>query len=155
MFPGAVRGQDVTFSSTRGFYDAPFQLALSTGLAGGRVRYTTDGSVPTPTAGTLYAGPIAVTTTSVVRALAYAGAVATPVTTHSYLFLNDVLCQPKTVAGWPNHAHALGAGTATAVHDYEMDPNVINADYHAAAKTGLTAIPTMSLVLNKDDFWEM
>ncbi|WP_162549815.1 chitobiase/beta-hexosaminidase C-terminal domain-containing protein [Hymenobacter nivis] len=156
VFPGAVRGQDVTFSSTRGFYDAPFQLALSTGLAGGRVCYTTDGSVPTPTAGTLYAGPIALTTTSVVRAVAYAGAVATPVATHSYLFLNDVLRQPKTVAGWPNHAYALGAGTATAVHDYEMDPNVVNAPaYRAAAKTGLTVIPTMSLVLNKDDFWDL
>jgi uncharacterized repeat protein (TIGR02543 family) len=152
----AAVGQSLTFSATRGFYEAPFQLTLSTSIAGGTIRYTTDGSLPTATTGTVYTGAIPVGTTSVVRAIGYSGATTTAVTTHSYLFLNDVLHQPKTIAGWPNHDYALGAGTATATHDYEMDPKVVNDPaYSSVVKAGLTSIPTMSLVLNKDDFWDL
>ncbi|GAB2851675.1 InlB B-repeat-containing protein [Hymenobacter ruber] len=155
-FPKVGMGQSVTFSTTRGFYDTPFQLTLSTNLAGGTIRYTTDGSAPTATVGTVYAGAISITTTSVVRALAYSGAATTPVATHSYFFLNDVMQQPKNIAGWPNNTYELGAGTATAVHDYEMDPNVVNDPaYSGQVRTGLLSIPTMSLVLNKADFWDL
>ncbi|WP_167856769.1 InlB B-repeat-containing protein [Hymenobacter aquaticus] len=151
-----VTGQNVTFSTTRGFYDAPFQLTLSTSLAGGSIRYTTDGSAPSSTAGTVYAGPIAIATTSVVRAIGYSGTASTPVATHSYFFLNDVVRQPATIAGWPNHDYAVDASGATATHDYEMDPDVVNAPaYSAVVKTGLLSIPTMSLVLNKNDFWDL
>uniref|UniRef100_UPI001CF1F45D lamin tail domain-containing protein n=1 Tax=Hymenobacter terricola TaxID=2819236 RepID=UPI001CF1F45D len=156
MLPWAALGQSITFSVARGFYDTPFQLALSTSIAGGSIRFTTDGTAPTTTTGTVYAGPIAVSTTSVVRAIGYSGATATPVATSTYLFLNDVLHQPKFIAGWPNHDYALGSGTATATHDYEMDPNVVNDPaYSSVARPGLLAIPTMSLVLDKADFWDL
>ncbi|MFC6223003.1 lamin tail domain-containing protein [Hymenobacter artigasi] len=155
-FPKVGIGQSVTFSTTRGFYDTPFQLTLSTSLAGGTIRYTTDGSAPTAVVGTVYAGSIAVATTSVVRALAYSGAATTPVATHSYFFLNDVMQQPKNIAGWPNNTYPVGAGTATAVHDYEMDPNVVNDPaYSGQVRAGLLSIPTMSLVLSKADFWDL
>ncbi|MDQ3290874.1 MAG: CotH kinase family protein, partial [Bacteroidota bacterium] len=46
--------------------------------------------------------------------------------------------------------------TATATHDYEMDPNVVNnSAYSSIIKQGLTSIPTMSLVLDKDEFWNL
>ncbi|MCB2380503.1 lamin tail domain-containing protein, partial [Hymenobacter sp. BT635] len=149
-------GQNVTFSTARGFYEAPFQLTLSTSLAGGSIRYTTDGSAPSSTAGLAYTGPISVTTTTVIRAIGYSGAASTPVATHSYLFLNDVIQQPATIAGWPNNSYAVDASGATAIHDYQMDPAVVTAPaYSAVVKTGLTSIPTMSLVLNKSDFWDL
>ncbi|SOD98547.1 lamin tail domain-containing protein [Spirosoma fluviale] len=156
LLPFWVSSQNVTFSSSRGLYESPFQLTLSTTLAGGTMRYTTDGSAPTPTTGILYAGAIPVATTSIIRAVAYNGITSTPVATHSYLFLADVLKQPATISGWPNHTYALGSGSATAVHDYQMDPAVVNNPaYSTAIKSGLTSIPTMSLVLNKDDFWDL
>ena len=62
---------DTKFDHDRGFYDAPFDLAITTATPGAQIRYTLDGSVPTATTGTLYTGPIHLTTTSVVRAAAY------------------------------------------------------------------------------------
>ncbi|QIL75320.1 chitobiase/beta-hexosaminidase C-terminal domain-containing protein [Hymenobacter sp. HDW8] len=155
LFPFAGLGQSVTFSATRGFYESPFQLMLSTSLQGGAIRYTTDGSAPTATSGLVYSGAIPINTTSVIRAIGYSGASTTPVTTHSYLFLNDVIRQPATISGWPNNDYALGAG-GTATHDYEMDPDVVNnAAYSSIIKTGLTSIPTMSVVLNRANFWDL
>ncbi|MFD1144614.1 lamin tail domain-containing protein [Larkinella insperata] len=148
--------QKVSFSANRGFYESPFQLVLNTDLAGATIRYTIDGSVPTSTTGTIYDQSIPITTTRVIRAIAYTGTATTPVVTHSYLFLNDVLTQPATIEGWPNRKYALGSGTATATHDYEMDPKVVNDPaYNGLIKSGLTAIPTLSLVLNKDEFWDL
>lgn len=59
----------VKFDHDRGLYTTPFDLALSTDTDGASIRYTTDGSVPTITAGTLYTAPIHITTTTVLRAM--------------------------------------------------------------------------------------
>jgi len=55
---------EVEFSVTRGFYDAPFNVALSTATAGATIHYTVDGSDPTPGNGLTYASPIPVSTPS-------------------------------------------------------------------------------------------
>ena len=156
IFPLAGISQTMNFSTQRGFFQAPFQLNLSTSISGGSIRYTTDGSTPSPTNGTLYSGSISVNSTAVIRAIGYSGPTVTPVTTHSYLFLDNVVQQPATISGWPNHSYALGSGTATAVHDYQMDPNVVNSPaYSGVIKEGLLSIPTMSLVLNRDTFMNL
>ncbi|PSR54942.1 hypothetical protein AHMF7605_16240 [Adhaeribacter arboris] len=148
--------QSLTFSTERGFYDSPFQLTISTNLGEATIRYTTNGTVPTTATGTIYSGAIPVTTTSVIRAIGYSGETVTPVVTHSYIFLNDVLHQPATIDGWPNHDYAINSGTDMATHDYEMDPNVVNnSAYSGIIKQGMKSIPTMSLVLDKDEFWTL
>lgn len=82
---------DTTFSVDRGVYDAAFNLEISTATEGAEIRYTTDGSPPTETSGDLYTGPISITGTTVVRALAYKpGFRSTNVDTQSYLFPDDV-----------------------------------------------------------------
>ncbi|MBC8076356.1 MAG: chitobiase/beta-hexosaminidase C-terminal domain-containing protein, partial [Chloroflexales bacterium] len=93
-----------TFSVQRGFFANPFQLALSSTVAGAKIRYTLDGSVPTPTAGTLYSAPIAVSTTTAVRALAYASASnKSAMRTNTYIFLANVRAQSDTpLPGWPS-----------------------------------------------------
>ena len=75
---------DVAFSVERGFYEAPFQVALSTATPGATVRYTLDGSEPSATHGTVYTTPITVQTTTTLRAMAFAaGMVPTPSITHT------------------------------------------------------------------------
>src|SRR5947207_12469774 len=82
------------FDHSRGFYSAAFSLALSSD-AGTQIRYTLDGSAPTATAGTIYSSPISITTTSVVRAVAYTDSSNVSVSvTHTYIFVNDVITQP-------------------------------------------------------------
>jgi hypothetical protein len=83
--------QTLTFSNQRGFYESPFQLTITSSLAGATIRYTTDGSAPSPTTGLIFSGAIPVNTTLVIRAIGYSGTTFTPVTTHTYLFLDGVI----------------------------------------------------------------
>src|SRR5439155_11452267 len=99
--PGAVNDAgyvglvaDTKFSVDRGFYDAPFSLSITSATAGAEIRYTTNGSPPSPTNGYVLAGPISVLGNSFIRAGAFLpGYVPSDIDTHSYIFLRDVLRQ--------------------------------------------------------------
>lgn len=54
-----------------GSYIGDQSVALITSTPGAQIRYTTDGSVPTSTTGTLYAGPFTLTNSATVKAIAY------------------------------------------------------------------------------------
>lgn len=58
------------FSVNPGFYPAAQNVTITSPDAGTTIRYTTDGSEPTATS-TLYAGPVSITTTTVLRAKAF------------------------------------------------------------------------------------
>jgi hypothetical protein len=60
-----------TFSPAAGTYVGSQTIALATVTTGATIYYTTDGSTPT-TASTAYSGPIAVTTTTTIRAMSAA-----------------------------------------------------------------------------------
>jgi hypothetical protein len=134
---------DVQFSSSRGFYDAPFSVALSTPTSGATIHYTLDGSDPTPTHGTAYSAPIPVATTTMLRAMAFLdGSLATPSMTHTYIFLDDVL-QQTTASQPPEYLFSLA--------DYDMDPEVVgNPAYAGTIKDDLKSIPTLSIVTDVD-----
>jgi len=64
-----------TANPPAGTFAGPIAVALSTATSGATIRYTTDGSVPT--AGSpVYAGPIPVTQTTTIRAMAMASGMA-------------------------------------------------------------------------------
>jgi uncharacterized protein (DUF1800 family) len=63
-------------SPAPGTYGGGQSVTLFTSTAGAQIRYTTDGSVPTPTTGTLYSGPFLVASTAQVKAIAYLGGLA-------------------------------------------------------------------------------
>ncbi|MEO5916012.1 MAG: lamin tail domain-containing protein [Luteolibacter sp.] len=129
--PGAVNSATTltavattpTFTSARGFYDAPFQLMLGTATVGGSVRYTTDGSEPTATTGTAYSGPITISATTVLRAATFAaGFVPSATVTHTYIFQNQVINQSNTPAGFPTTWGTSSGFTNNIVPaDYGMD----------------------------------
>lgn len=58
------------FSVSPGFYTGTQTVSITCSNAAATIRYTLDGSVPTTTS-TLYAGPISITTTKVLRAKAF------------------------------------------------------------------------------------
>jgi hypothetical protein len=71
---------DLVFSQDRGLYASAFTLAL-TSKTGAEIRYTTDGSTPSRTKGTIYEMPLVIDRTCAVRAVAYDDAgTSTPVT---------------------------------------------------------------------------
>ncbi len=61
-----------TFSPPEGTYGSAQTVTLTTGTSGASIRYTTDGTTPTSTSGTVYTGPIVVNSTTTVIAIAYA-----------------------------------------------------------------------------------
>jgi hypothetical protein len=67
----ATSTADPTFSPAEGTYSPLPAVTLSSTTAGASIRYTLDGSTPTDTVGTLYTGPITLSGTTTVKAVAY------------------------------------------------------------------------------------
>ena len=87
---------DTQFSVDRGFFEESFDLEITSATEGAKIRYTLDGTDPSPSRGSLYAGPIRVTRTTVVRAIAYLpGSRPTNIDTQTYLFPEDVVDQSR------------------------------------------------------------
>ncbi len=108
--PGEPNGEshpevvkDTKFSIDRGFYDAPFDLVISTATEGATIYYTLNGNVPDPLTGIPFDEPIPISRTTVVRAMAAKdGLLSTNVDTQTYLFLQSVLDQPADPDGFPD-----------------------------------------------------
>ncbi len=134
-----------------GFFNAPISVSLSTTSAGASIRYTLDGSTPTELNGTLYSGPITVSATTNLRAVAYEpGYVSLPSITRTYLYLDDVLNQsndgsPPT--GWP-------ATWNTNVVDYGIDPDVRASETDQRIKDALLALPTFSITTDLENLFD-
>jgi hypothetical protein len=157
--PGAPNGPvdslgivaDTKFDHNRGFYDAPFDLVITTATPGAQIRYTTNGVPPTANTGTAYTGPIHITGTTTLRAAAFkAGYVPSNVDTQTYLFVDDIIRQAPTgapPAGWP-------ATWGSNVRDYGMDPDVVNSvAYRDTIRDDLKTIPSFSIVMKLDDMF--
>ncbi len=141
------------FSRARGFYASDFWLELTHADSEASLYYTLDGSPPDEEHGRAYSGPIPVSTTAVVRAMAVKeGALPVHrVMTHSYVFLADVIRQSDDPAelGFPDRW-----GGWEAVH-YGMNPEITeHPDYQPRMIEAMTSIPTLSLVMDMDDMFD-
>ena len=148
------------FGVTRGFYDAPINLPLTAGAPDALIRYTIDGSVPSATHGIRYTGPIRIDTTRVVRAAAFVGGQRqTPVATHSYIFVDDVIRvtdksaeqmgYPKT---WGKYTEWRLAGQDVPAA-YGMSQRIVIGD-PGAVVDALKALPSMAIVTDPGDMFE-
>lgn len=142
----------VHFSVGRGFFNQPFTLLLTVRTPGATIRYTTDGSPPTEDSGQVYTTPLVISRTTTLRAVAFASnLLPSPVETHTYIFLDDVLNQPMDPPGFPITTQWCSYGWPS---DYGMDPNVVtNPLYSSTLKNDLLSLPTLSLVLRTDDMF--
>jgi hypothetical protein len=167
--PGAPNDASITWagilppvevSVPHGLFDAPFTVELSNPNSAVRIVYTTDGSTPTGEQGIPYEGPIEITQTTPLRAVALLDDHApSPVVTQSYIFVDDVLRQPSDPAGWPDNwgVHSISRGPYQAGSvveaDYAMDPRVVDDPvYGKLLEDGLRALPTLSLVTDMANF---
>src|SRR5947207_8509165 len=57
----------------RGFQEKPFTLILTTPVEGAAIRYTLDGSAPSPTHGLTFGQPLTVSSNTVLRTAAFKG----------------------------------------------------------------------------------
>lgn len=142
------------FSAQRGFFSSPFNLTL-TSPSGGSIRYTLDGSTPSPTKGTVYSSPISITTTKAVRAIAYSASDTSLVATNTYIFLANVRNQSATPpAGWPSK-FAADDSDGYYPADYEMDPEVVNHPFYSADfDASLQSLPSISINTDLPNLWD-
>ena len=140
----------VHFSVDHGIFESSFTLVLTCPQASATIRYTTDGSEPSPTRGQGYTGPIQISATTVLRAAAFqTDYLPSTVDTRTYLFLDQVVQQPANPPGFP--AGNIWGGYLA---DYAMDPEITtNAQYQDRMKQALEWLPTMSIVMNVDDLF--
>ena len=146
---------DVNFSASRGFYETPFLLTLSSTSEGTSILYTTDGALPTRAAGRVYTGPIEIDGTSTIRAIAVkAHYLDSPVETHTYIFLAQVLQQPALPEGFPETWGGPPSSNLLIAGDYEVDPEIVqDPAYTDRLETSLTSIPSLSLVMDTEDWF--
>lgn len=141
--------EEPTFSVQHGFYTATQTVNLATTTPGAIIVYTTNGSTPAVNAslsvtnGILYSGPIAVSSTTMLRAMAFkTGFRPSFITASTYVFLNDIIAQSPTgqvPAGWAVN------GLNGQEMDYGIDPDIINLYGAQAVKDSLAAIPSISI----------
>ncbi|HLU49729.1 MAG TPA: chitobiase/beta-hexosaminidase C-terminal domain-containing protein, partial [Planctomycetota bacterium] len=136
--PGAPNSTGTTFSGFvlepvakpgRGFYEEPVLVTLSSATPDATIRYTLDGSEPTPTSGLVYSGPFEASGAPqrgvvTVRAMASkAGSLPSEVVTFTYVFPEHVMTQPPNPPGFPTSWNGQPA-------DYAMDPRIVNDPGH-------------------------
>ena len=137
---------DTKFSHDRGFYDELISVRITTETTDATIHYTIDGSAPSDVHGEEYVGPIEIGTTTCLRAMAFkTGWVSSDVDTQTYIFLDDVINQSNSPAGFPS---SWGETEA----DYEMNQSIISAN-SATIRDDLKSLPTMSLVTEIDDMF--
>ncbi|MBI1840988.1 MAG: lamin tail domain-containing protein [Verrucomicrobia bacterium] len=140
---------DTKFSVDRGFFDAPFDVAITSATPGAQIRYTTNGAAPTALSGILYTGPIRIDRTTALRAIATKpGYTSSDVDTHSYIFPAQVVAQSAKSATSAGYPATWAGGTA----DYAMDPrittNAANASLMVASLRSLRSVLLTTSISN-------
>lgn len=136
------------FSESRGYFKDPVQVSLSV-ASSASIYYTTDGTRPTATNGTLYSSPLTISTTTPLSAVAVDDqGNSSEIITHTYLFIDQIIRQPKAPQGYPTDWKQAASST-TIKADYEMDARVVDhADYKNSWVEVFHDIPTVSFVTN-------
>lgn len=157
---------DTKFSVDGGFFTQAFDLVITCATPEAKIYFTLNGTVPSPTnsAATLYAAPVKISGTTALRAVALReGYGPSNIDSQSYIFLPEVIKQPKLPTGAPP-SWGTAAGVQAkrpAESDYEMDPRVLAQEpwqdlngQNFTMIDALKSIPTMSLVMDPADMWD-
>lgn len=149
-----TRTDAVDYSPKRGFYTDSFQLVLSTTTPGAVIRYTLDGSKPSSSNGQIYEHPFFLDANAMVRSYASAaGMEDSKVKTHSYIFPEQVIRQKDRMLEDYGHDYSRQE-TGKVFWTEEMDPEIVDApQYREEIIQGLLNIPTLSVVMAKEDLW--
>jgi hypothetical protein len=92
--PGVVAAP--SFSPAGGTYTSSQNVTIASSTGGATIRYTTDGTTPTSTTGTLYSGPVPVPATTTIKAMAYKAQMSdSAVTLSTYTIAPGVVAPPS------------------------------------------------------------
>jgi transcriptional regulator CtsR len=90
-----------TFSPAAGSYAGPQSVVIGSTTGGATIRYTTDGSAPSQSAGTLYSAPVLLSCNTTLKAIACkSGMTDSAVTSGGYVMARPVVRACLTTNGW-------------------------------------------------------
>jgi hypothetical protein len=152
FFVLGIASSQPLFSVASGTYSTPQMVGISDATAGATIYYTTDGSTPT-TSSFVYSGPIPVTATETINAVAGGGAYnLSPVATATYT-INGLTPIITTVAGEGTAGNSGDGGPATSAElnvPYAVladgSGNFYIADYYNSAVRKVTPAGTITTI---------
>ena len=144
--------EDTSFATRRGIYDAPFSLTISTATPGASIHYTTDGSWPDESTGTLYTGPITVDRAMSVKAMAFrSGYLSTNVDTHTYIIPSAVAAQTSANT---QSDYGLPSSWGLQAPYYGMDDNIFRrGNSFPTLEDDLQTVPSFSIAIDAGDMF--
>jgi hypothetical protein len=137
------------FSPAAGTYTNTQNVSITSATGGASIRYTTDTSTPSETAGTLYSGPVNITTTTTLKALAYeSGFTDSSITSGTYTINTST---GGTLTGTSSDGfHSLAfspAATGTFTATFDATPSVSPENGVVALSSGAaTSYPAMACI---------
>src|SRR5581483_9108021 len=100
-----------TFTPAPGVYTTAQNVTISSATSGASIRYTTDGSTPSETNGTIYSGPVNIASSATLKAIAFqSGFIDSPVTSGAY-----TIGQPQTLNFEAESLSFTGSGATTSI----------------------------------------
>ena len=139
------------FDHASGFYESAFLLALSAPVKGATIYFTTNGATPQPATALRYQGPLPISTTTIVRAVAFdRGQPLTAVATRTYLFIPVILRQ--TAGQFPAFWGTNGSELVPA--HYAMSADLAqNTQSREIVAEGLGSLPSLSIVTDPENLF--
>ena len=133
----AVTVSAPTFSPDGGTYASAQTVTIATATSGATIHYTTDGTTPSSQSAR-YTGPITITSTTTVRAIAILDGVSSEVATATFTI---IIADDNANANWHETAYGIpmsGANATTSSATYDM---AWRLEYpHIAADAGSTVV---------------
>ena len=116
LYPPAGQQQVVapSLNPAAGTYSSAQSVVMTSAETGAFIRYTTDGSTPTSSTGTLYSGPVPVTSTTTLKAIGFKTGMADSSVTSGTYTINIV----------PTYTLTLTGGTGAGVYAADTLVNV-------------------------------
>jgi len=117
-----------SFSPAGGTYSSTQSVTLSSSTSGASIRYTTDGSTPSSTVGTVYSGPLTVSGNATIKGIAYkTGLTTSAVTSATYTFVAPGTVIVSAGGVFTNTAMTSQTGTFTATFQATPSADPTNA----------------------------
>lgn len=102
------------FSPAAGSYGPTQNVTITSATVGATIRYTTDGSTPTNSVGTVYSTPVAIASTTTLKAIAYNGVLTDSAVTTGVYTINGAVATPTFSPAAGNQPAAFDATISTA-----------------------------------------
>ena len=104
-----------SFTPAAGPYGPAQSVTISTATSGATIRYTTNGTTPSSTVGTVYSSPVSITTTTTLQAIAYATNYANSSVTSGVFTINGACATPafSPAAGTYTNSPTITISTTT------------------------------------------